>query len=335
MPRRLVFVVVVAVVSGALGWFAAGARDRSAPEQFVQAGAPTQSAPAAAVAPRRIALNTTPEDYGRLVELGYNVFDVGPSAEELDGLPDGAQGMIWVGDFSCGEGFGLSDEEFHAAVDELGDDERVYGWYIVDEPDPAECPSVPEAIRERADYIHEHAPGQVAFFSATDYEYGPLVPESTHADVVGFDPYPCRDDGDGRCDLSIMDTMIGDAVEAGFDRDIIAPVLQVFGTSCAENGGWRLPNGEELGQILTRWQELVPNPPLEITYTWGNQEEWACPTLMDADGTDGQPDLQSVIQQHNAAASGTTPAPDDPDAPDPEDRDAPECTTSSTTTGQR
>jgi hypothetical protein len=97
-----------------------------------------------------------------------------------------------------------------------------------------------------------------------------------------------------------MDRYMDQALDAGIPREDIAPVIQVFGQSCAtELNTWRLPTEAELQEILARWDTLVPAPQLEISYSWGRQEAWACPALVDADGTDGMPDLQSVVQQRN------------------------------------
>jgi hypothetical protein len=50
--------------------------------------------------------------------------------------------------------------------------------------------------------------------------------------------------------------------------------------------------------ILAHWTALVPRPVFDYTYTWGRQGS-ACPTLSDADGSNGHPDLQSVLREHN------------------------------------
>src|SRR5262245_5291751 len=84
-------------------------------------GPPAPSAPPT----RHIALNTEPEDYPRLRELGYDLVDVKPDDAAINALPPGVQALLWVGNFTCGD-FELSDEEFTAAVGRLGRNPKVY-----------------------------------------------------------------------------------------------------------------------------------------------------------------------------------------------------------------
>ena len=242
---------------------------------------------------RHLALNTDSGDWAKLASLGYNVFDVGPDAGELESLPAGGKGMLWAGNTTCGD-FDLSFGEFTAAVRRLAHNPRVYGWYLSDEPDPKECPEVVGEIRRRADYINAHAPDQKAFISATDYEYRPLRPANTHVDLIGLDPYPCRSDQSGRCDMRTVDHFMNGALAGGFPRDAIVPVFQTFGQECTSGEQVNLvPTATELRQLLSRWKKFAPSPALDISYSWGHQEEWACPTLQD------KPGLQAVMKQHN------------------------------------
>lgn len=295
----------------------------------------------AAPATKHLALNTSQADWARLIELGYNVFDVGPNKDEINSLPKGGQAMVWVGAYSCDGAFEVSYDRFTGLVDELGRNPKVYGWYLADEPDPKGCPAVVPEIRRRADYVNAHAPDQVAFISATDYEYRPLRPANTHVDLIGLDPYPCRTEG---CDLKEIDRLVKGAVGGGIPRDMIVPVIQTFGQECSRGMRVsRMPSETELRRILAHWRELVPEPALEISYSWGRQDQWACPTLSEADGTGGRPDLQSVMRTHNrrpataAPGAGRTgspsPAPDDratPRKPAPADPSCPVVTVEAT-----
>jgi hypothetical protein len=257
------------------------------------------SGTAAPAATRHLALNTSQADWAELTELGYNVFDVGPHEDEINALPRGGEAMIWVGGYSCDGAFQVAYDTFTGLVDRLGRNPKVYGWYLADEPDPKGCPAVVPEIRRRADYINAHAPDQVAFISATDYEYRPLRPENTHVDLIGLDPYPCF--GETRqCNMNEIDRLVKGALAGGIPRNVIVPVIQVFGQECSRGmkANW-LPTETELRQILARWNRLVPAPVLDISYSWGRQEQWACPTLSEADGTGGHPDLQSIMKAHN------------------------------------
>jgi hypothetical protein len=254
---------------------------------------PASSAPAT----RHIALNTEPSDHPRLRELGYDLVDVKPDDEAINTLPPGMQALLWVGNFTC-EDFELSYQEFTAAVDRLGRNPRVYGWYLSDEPNPSECPEIATDIRRRADYLQRHAPGQKRFVSLTDWPMKPLTPKKINVDLIGLDPYPCR--GSSRvqksCDINSIDRMVRMADAAGIPRQVVVPVFQTFGQTCSkgEKQYW-LPTASQLRAILKRWHRLTPRPVMDISYTWGRQGEWACPSLSDA------PTLQTIMKAHNAS----------------------------------
>jgi hypothetical protein len=256
---------------------------------------------------KHLALNSSQADWAKLTSLGYNVFDVAPQEDQINSLPRGGEAMLWVGAYSCDGTYQVSYDAFTDLVDKLGRNPKVYGWYLADEPDPKACPAVVSEIRKRADYINEHAPHQLAFISATDYDYRPLRPQNTHVDLIGLDPYPCF--GQTRhCDMGEIDRLVNGALAGGIPLDVIVPVFQTFGQECSRGmkATW-LPTEAELRQILARWRALVPEPVFDISYSWGRQEQWACPTLSEANGTGGQPDLQAIMKAHNH--SSTAPAP--------------------------
>ncbi|WP_395104608.1 hypothetical protein [Actinomadura sp. SCN-SB] len=247
-----------------------------------------------------IALNTQPSDYPRLRALGYDLVDVKPDPASVAGVPDGMRALLWVGNFTCDE-FELSFGEFAAAVRRLARHPKVFGWYLSDEPNPRECPRISWEIRRRADLIEREAPGQVSFISLTDWPMAPLTPERVNVDLVGLDPYPCKGSSRtrSRCDINAIDRMVRMADKAGIPRSVVVPVYQTFGQSCSEGDKqYWLPTEDQLRQILRRWDRLVPDPPMDIAYSWGHQSEWACPTLADADGGE-HPDLQSIMRERN------------------------------------
>ncbi|MFC5744164.1 hypothetical protein [Actinomadura rugatobispora] len=247
-----------------------------------------------------IALNTEPSDYPRLRELGYDLVDVKPDAASVAGVPDGMRAMLWVGNFTC-EDFELSFEEFAAAVRRLARHPKVYGWYLSDEPNPRECPDIAGEIRRRADLVEREAPGQISFISLTDWPMRTLTPARVNVDLVGLDPYPCKGSArtGARCDIGAIDRMVRMADRAGIPRKAVVPVYQTFGQSCSRGDKqYWLPTEEQMREILRRWDRLVPNPPMDIAYSWGHQGRWACPTLADATGG-AHPDLQSIMRARN------------------------------------
>ncbi|MGI5164820.1 hypothetical protein ACQEU3_10745 [Spirillospora sp. CA-253888] len=253
---------------------------------------------------RRIALNTRPSDYPKLRELGYDLVDVKPEDSLVAGVPDGMRAMMWVGNFQCDD-YEMSYEDFTRAVQKYARHPKVYGWYLSDEPDPGTCPKIVSEIRRRADYLERHAPGQVSFISLTDFPMKPVTPAKVNVDLVGLDPYPCKGAAKARtdCNIGAIDRMVRMADEAGIPRRLVVPVLQTFGQSCSKGQRqYWLPTEDQFRQILRRWDRLVPRPPMEISYSWGHQGEWACPTLRDADGGD-HPDLHSLVRARNRAGT--------------------------------
>ncbi|WP_433464267.1 hypothetical protein [Spirillospora sp. CA-128828] len=251
---------------------------------------------------RRIALNTEPSDYPRLQALGYDLVDVKADPALVAGVPAGMQALLWVGNFTCGD-FELGWDAFQRAVQRFGRDPKVYGWYLSDEPNTGDCPKIAGEIRRRAGYIERNAPGQVSFISLTDWPMRPLAPKRVGVDLVGLDPYPCKGSDRTRehCDIGAIDRMVRMADDAGIPRAKVAPVLQTFGQSCSKGDRkYWMPTQSQFRRILARWDRLTPRPLLEISYSWGRQDEWACPSLADASGG-AHPDLQSLMKARNAA----------------------------------
>jgi glycosyl hydrolase family 16 len=396
MKHRVVLGTAVAAVAAVVAYQLAPIGDGDDELRLAQAVQPG--------ATRHLALNTSVEDYPALIELGYDLFDVGSSAEAIAAVPEGGAALVWVGEFSCQGGFTLTDEQFQALVTEHAADAKVYGWYLADEPDVAGCPTVVEAITARAQFIETAAPEQVAFVAASSSgDLAPLAPATSGVDLIGLDPFPCQGaaagaptttttttaadeeptegeevaegeeptegeetaegqdpaegegeeptegeevaegeeptegeepaegeeqaEGEGEeeaeepaeepaeeepaaagtCDVTGIATAVEAATAAGIPAEAIVPTIQTFGSECATNGDWTLPTEEGLRSILTAWSGQVPTPTVEVTYAWASLPGWTCPTLADANGTGGLPDLQSVMKEHNTGAA-TPPA---------------------------
>jgi hypothetical protein len=79
----------------------------------------------------------------------------------------------------------------------------------------------------------------------------------------------------------------------------MVPVIQVFGQTCNDKDHYyKLPSPDELRQSLRQWDTELPNPVFDFAYTWASEGP-ACPALDRSNGTGGNPDLQSVIREHN------------------------------------
>ncbi len=250
-------------------------------------------------------------DIAAITGLGFNLVDTGPSPSTVNALPSGVRALVWLGtldNHDCANP-GYSFATFTAAVDKMTGNPKVYGYFLADEPHPAICPSAAADIRARADYIRAHDPSHKSFIVVLDgsnqcgggygCEFAALGPANTHVDLIGLDPYPCNTgNATAGCTYSKIDDWVHNAVKAGVPTSAIVPVYQVFGQSCSASNYYRLPSSAELTTMLAHWAALASHPAFDYAYGWGRQGS-ACPTLVDANGSGGNPDLQAVVRAHN------------------------------------
>lgn len=225
-------------------------------------------------------------------QYGFNVADVS-SAAELATLPAGVRGLVYLG--SCNG----ADREFTTAVDSFSHNTKLFGFYLLDEPDPATC--APATLKAESAYIHEHIPGALTFIleqnlaASTSPSYvGGYDPANTGIDLFGIDPYPCRTELHG-CAPTMIAGYVAAAERFGIPRSSIVPVFQSFGGgSWIDDGGghYQLPTASELTSMLAQWAKLVPSPAFDVVYSWGSQR--ADRALADAPA-----DLRAVFAAHN------------------------------------
>ena len=269
----------------------------------------------------------TQGDIAELIALGFNLIDVTGSQSDpastrarVDALPEGTQALVWLGNLGNAPNGqicpapGFSDAEFMAQVDILASNPKVFGYNLADEPHPSICAEAASTIRARSDYIHTHAPGQMAYITVLDgsnmcpegegCEYRDLRPELTHVDLVGLDPYPCHFDGAQRpaaCEAGKIAQRVQLAITNGIPASAIVPVFQAFGQEGRLDGKsiyYRTPTTEEFQGMLNIWKSLVPNPVFDFSYSWGIQcTESTCPAPQ---SLKNHPELKALIKQHNS-----------------------------------
>jgi hypothetical protein len=235
---------------------------------------------------------------------GFDLADVS-SRRELDLLPDGIKGLVWVG--QC-EGV---TPKFESVVGAVIDHPKTFGFYIVDDPDPTgrwrpECKA--SDLRAESDWIHARRPDLITFValmnvgsSASPAFSAEYAPDSSHVDLFGIAPYPCRT-GSAQCDYAMIDRYIAASRDAGFPLSRIVPTFQSFGGGewKADSGGaYRLPRASEMQSMLERWERLVPAPAFDFAYSWGQQRS--------DQSLAASADLQSVFAGHNHEAWGHEP----------------------------
>jgi hypothetical protein len=224
--------------------------------------------------------------------LGFDLADVATRAE-LDALPAGVKGLVYLG--LCAG----ADASFRARVDAFAGDQRLYGFYLLDEPDPATCPAANLAAESA--YIHARQPGIRTFLlvqnlasSKNPSFAGGYDRTNTGVDLFGISPYPCRSELHG-CDYPMIGRYVAAAERAGIPASAIVPVYQAFGGgSWVDDGGgqYLLPTAAEASRMITEWSKIIPHPPFDYAYSWGGQRG------DDALGT-ASAALQQVFASHN------------------------------------
>lgn len=238
---------------------------------------------------------------------GFNLADVS-SAAQLAALGADVKALVWVG--QCNG----ADEKFREAVQPFLGNPKVFGFYLMDDPDPRgmleagklSVACTPDNLRAESDWIHDHAPGAKTFIalmnlssSAKPSYENSYSPANSHVDLFGIAPYPCRTELHG-CDYDMIDHYVDAAISAGIPPGRIVPYYQSFGGSWSDGDGGRylLPTAEQARLILGRWRRHVGSPEFDAAYSWGSQRE---DTALES-----APDLQHVFLEHNHARDWLT-----------------------------
>ena len=222
---------------------------------------------------------------------GFNIADAS-SIAQVDSLPVGVKALVYLG--LC-DG---ADTNFIDLVQQFIGNPDVYGFYLVDEPDPTgeyspQCPATD--LKAESDWIHANDPGTVTFIVLMNLGT-PSQPDfmdaynsaNTDIDLFGLDPYPCMKELHG-CDNDVIGLSVSAALASGLTTDQIVPVYQAFG-----GGGyrqWTVPTPAEELEILSTWRSLTPDPAFDFAYSWGQQSSDR--------SLENEPKLQAVFDQQN------------------------------------
>ncbi|WP_146592258.1 hypothetical protein [Puniceibacterium confluentis] len=246
------------------------------------------------------------KEFPAAAAVGFNLADVS-SVAALDELPDGAKGILWMRNgYNTVCAWQKSDEETAEIARAAHGHPKFSGIYFIsDTPHPSICPEGPQRIAERTALIHKNDPDGRTFIAVSgghkyQEEFAQLA---NSADLIGVVVYPCNS-RKPRCEIDKIAERVGRAFAADIPVERLVPVFQAFGQDCSTNETkyYRLPAKDELLEIFAAWDELLPpqTRPFDMTYSWGEQERHACPSLLTADGTD-YPDLQTLYARYFAS----------------------------------
>ena len=283
---------------------AAQSRDRPAP-----AAMPLM--PVATAKPLHYAMNGNFDQRGRYIvgKAGFNLADIS-SVAQLNALDADAKALVWVGKCSG------ADEDFQNAVRPFIGSPKVFGFFLMDDPDPRgrldagrlSAPCTPERLKAESDWVHRHAPGAKTFIvlmnlgtaGAPSFEGG-YTPMNSHVDLFGIDPYPCRTELQG-CDYAMIPRYIAAAKSSGIPYRQMIPVYQSFGGgdwSDGDGGKYLMPTADQTRRMLLLWRKQVAAPEFDAVYSWGSQRS---DVALESDL-----ELQGVFSEHNHSAAQVEP----------------------------
>jgi hypothetical protein len=230
---------------------------------------------------------------------GFNLADVNDPSQ-LNSLPTGVKGLVYLGMVNG------ADATFQATVSSYAGDPNLYGFYLVDEPDPTgQWGTLATAanLKAESDWIHANLPGAKTFIvmmnmgTPEDPSYvNTYNPANTDIDLYGLDPYPVRPQFTGGVDYNVIPAAVNAAETAGIPLNDIVPVYQAFGGG--DYTTYALPTASQEQQILSTWGAVVPTPAFDYAYSWGTQVGDSALVT--------SPDLQTVFSAHNAGTASST-----------------------------
>jgi hypothetical protein len=220
--------------------------------------------------------------WDHIVAAGFTVVDMGPYRSELDALPAGVKGWVWLGDYdntTCA--WEQSDDWIRSHVGAVAGDPKIAGYFLADEPHVWDCPSAPDDVRTRAALVKSIDAGPPTFVVLEPHSPGnPYAPYVGTVDVIAADPYPCS--YTNGCRMTKIDDEIALLEAAGAPR--YWGVVGVFADAY-----YRYPTPDELREEFARWRASRMDGYLVFAWSYaGNSLE-------------DHPDLVDVLQEENGS----------------------------------
>lgn len=218
--------------------------------------------------------------------IGFNLADVS-SLSILNRLPEKVLGLVYV---SSSIGCGGDTSSFRAFVDQFRDNQKLWGFYLMDEPyvhgygGKPPCP--PANLLAETRYIKSIMPTAKTYIKMGNSDgqknpnYDDYYPGNTGIDVFGVGSYMCRSDFVGKpgtedgCDWTMVDRYV-DAAEKHIPTANLAPTYQAFSgwRTEATGGVFLMPTVAQTQKILDTWHKRLPTPMMEYAYAWSCQAQ--------------------------------------------------------------
>jgi hypothetical protein len=204
---------------------------------------------------------------------GFNLADVN-SATQLPHLPKGVKAIVFVGRCT-----GV-DTGFLSKVQPFLGSHQVFGYYLMDDPDPTLCPAA--NLRAEADWLQANSVVSRTFIvlmnqgapSAPAYS-SKYKPANSHVDLFGIDMYPCRSELSG-CANWYIPKAVKAAEAAGMPQQQLVPVYQAFGGGTWTDGAggqYLVPTAKQEANLVRTWASVLPTPVFDYAYSWGCQRQ--------------------------------------------------------------
>jgi hypothetical protein len=221
--------------------------------------------------------------FDHIVADGFTVVDRGAFTDQLDALPPGVKGSVWLGAYdnnTCT--WEKSDDWIRSHVSAIAGHPAIAAYYLADEPHVWECPNAPDQLQTRSGLVKSIDSGPPTFTVIQPHSPGnPFTPYVGTVDVLGGERFPCSHSGG--CVMSNIDETIRLLDEARVPRYWV--LVQAFADSF-----YRMPTADELRQEFQHWRASRMEGYLVFSWNFGT------------DNLERHPDLIDVLASENSAS---------------------------------
>jgi hypothetical protein len=212
--------------------------------------------------------------FDRIVATGFTIVDRGAFKDDLDSLPPGVQGSVWLGAYdnnTCT--WEKSDDWIRSHVGAIAGHPAIADYYLADEPHVWSCPGAPDQIKARSELVKSIDPKPPTFVVIQPHSPGnPFTPYVGTVDVIGGERFPCSHDNG--CVMSKIDETIGLLDAANVPRYWV--LIQAFADSF-----YRTPTADELRQEFQHWRASRMEGYLVFSWNFGTDNIERHPDLID------------------------------------------------------